>query len=147
MWLKDDLARHPSHCTLAYWHAPLYSSGGHAPGTHMRTAWRLPRQAGAELVRSGHGHDHERFAPQDADGRLDAERGLRQFVVGTGGAYLTPMLWPRPPSEVRDNAQTGVPRPAPRGDGYDWRFPAAADPAPRDFPAQQTQDSGSARCH
>jgi hypothetical protein len=26
-WLRQDLAGHPSACTLAYWHKPLFSSG------------------------------------------------------------------------------------------------------------------------
>ena len=77
----------PSHCTLAYWHHPLYSSGGHGSIARMRDAWQALQQAGAEIVLSGHDHDYERFAPQDANGRLDDARGIRQFVVGTGGAY------------------------------------------------------------
>ena len=27
-WLRADLAAHPAACTLAYWHKPLFSSGG-----------------------------------------------------------------------------------------------------------------------
>jgi hypothetical protein len=84
--------RHPARCTLAFWHHPLYSSGGHGSIPKMRDAWRLLQDAGAELVLSGHDHDYERFAPQDADNHLDRARGMRQFVVGTGGAYPTPFL-------------------------------------------------------
>jgi 3',5'-cyclic AMP phosphodiesterase CpdA len=75
-WLRADLAGHPARCTLAFWHHPLYSSGGHGSIPKMRDAWRLLMDAGAELVLSGHDHDYERFAPQDADGRLDRARGL-----------------------------------------------------------------------
>jgi hypothetical protein len=77
-WLRADLASHPARCTLAFWHEPLYSSGGHGSIPKMRQAWRLLMEAGAELVLSGHDHDYERFAPQDADGRLDRARGMRQ---------------------------------------------------------------------
>src|SRR5215475_5756488 len=28
LWLKQDLAQHPATCTLAYFHKPLFSSGG-----------------------------------------------------------------------------------------------------------------------
>ena len=78
--------------------------------------------AGAELVLSGHDHDYERFAPQDADGRLDPGRGIRQFVVGTGGAYPTPFLLTVAHSEMRDASRTGVLRLRLRAGGYDWEF-------------------------
>ena len=45
--------------------------------------------ANADVVLGGHAHDYERFAPQDPSGKLDRARGLRQFVVGTGGAFFT----------------------------------------------------------
>ncbi len=44
--------------------------------------------AGVEIVLSGHEHVYERFAPQQADGTADPARGVREFVVGTGGAEL-----------------------------------------------------------
>jgi 3',5'-cyclic AMP phosphodiesterase CpdA len=121
-WLRRDLARHPARCTLAFWHHPLYSSGGHGSVPQMHEAWDLLYRAGAELVLSGHDHDYERFAPQDADGQLDRERGIRQFVVGTGGAYPTPFLLTVANSEVRDASRTGVLRLRLRETGYDWEF-------------------------
>jgi 3',5'-cyclic AMP phosphodiesterase CpdA len=121
-WLRADLASHPAHCTLAFWHHPLYSSGGHGSIPKMHDAWELLQQAGAELVLSGHDHDYERFAPQDANGRLDRARGMRQFVVGTGGAYPTPFLLTVKNSEMRDSSRTGVLRLRLRDGGYDWEF-------------------------
>jgi 3',5'-cyclic AMP phosphodiesterase CpdA len=121
-WLRADLASHPARCTLAFWHHPLYSSGGHGNVARMHDAWALLVQAGAELVLSGHDHDYERFAPQDADGHLDAARGMRQFVVGTGGAYPTPFLLTVAHSELRDASRTGVLKLRLRGGGYDWEF-------------------------
>jgi 3',5'-cyclic AMP phosphodiesterase CpdA len=121
-WLRRDLARHPARCTLAFWHHPLYSSGGHGSVPQMHEAWDLLYRAGAELVLSGHDHDYERFAPQDADGQPDRERGIRQFVVGTGGAYPTPFLLTVANSEVRDASRTGVLRLRLRETGYDWEF-------------------------
>ncbi len=41
--------------------------------------------ANVEVVLNGHDHDYERFAPQDPSGKLDLQRGIREFVVGTGG--------------------------------------------------------------
>jgi 3',5'-cyclic AMP phosphodiesterase CpdA len=143
-WLRDDLVQHPARCTLAFWHHPLYSSGGHGNVGLMRDAWAALYQAGAELVLSGHDHDYERFAPQDADGRLDPARGIRQFVVGTGGAYPTPFLWPRAHSEVRDNRRMGVLRLRLQDGGYEWEFMRVAGDSPLNSPAA---DRGRAGCH
>jgi 3',5'-cyclic AMP phosphodiesterase CpdA len=141
-WLREDLASHPAKCTLAYWHHPLYSSGGHGNIATMRAAWKILYEAGAEIVLSGHDHDYERFAPQDADGRLDAARGIRQFVVGTGGAYPTPFLWTAANSEVRDANSMGVLRIALQDGAYEWTF-LPAGPLP---PGAQP-DHGRGRCH
>lgn len=143
-WLRTELATHPARCTLAFWHHPLYSSGGHGSIPKMRDAWRMLHEAGAELVLSGHDHDYERFAPQDADGRPDPARGLRQFVVGTGGAYPTPFLWPRPNSEVRDASRYGVLRLRLLDGGYEWEFIESARVTELGVPPV---DKGSAACH
>ncbi|SFD73292.1 metallophosphoesterase family protein [Massilia yuzhufengensis] len=143
-WLRAELARSPSRCTLAFWHHPLYTSGGHLGPGRMRDAFALLHAAGAEIVLSGHDHDYERFAPQDADGRLDRARGVRQFVVGTGGAYATPFLQLTPNSEVRDASLDGVLALRLLEGGYEWRF-LPADP--RRVPAGATPDHGRGVCH
>ncbi|MEO7494377.1 MAG: metallophosphoesterase, partial [Massilia sp.] len=143
-WLEADLAAHPSACTLAYWHHPLYSSGGHGNVDIMRAAWRLLQRAGAELVLSGHDHDYERFAPQDADGNADPARGVRQFVVGTGGAFLTPFLRLRAHSEWRDNSRTGVLKLQLDEGRYRWEFLEAHYDGFANGPAP---DRGSGVCH
>jgi 3',5'-cyclic AMP phosphodiesterase CpdA len=143
-WLRADLARHPARCTLAYWHHPLYSSGGHGSVPKMRDAWKLLYDAGAELVLSGHDHDYERFAPQDADGRLDPARGIRQFVVGTGGAYPTPFLLTVAHSEVRDSNRTGVLRLQLYAGGYGWEF---VESTRLSSVGVAPPDRGSAACH
>ncbi|QYF96029.1 metallophosphoesterase [Massilia sp. PAMC28688] len=142
-WLARELAAHPAPCTLAYWHHPLYSSGWHGSSANMRAAWQLLQDAGAEVVLSGHDHTYERFAAQDAHGRRDA-RGLRQFVVGTGGSYHTPFKWPLAHSEMRDNSRFGVLRLTLRERGYDWQFLEARYDG---LPNGQAPDSGSAPCH
>lgn len=140
-WLRKELADHPSHCTLAYWHHPMYSSGFKGVDPRMRAAWNLLMEANAELVLSGHDHLYERFAPQDGEGRSDPRHGLVQFVVGTGGAYPTPVLLPLPNSAARDSNHMGVLRLVLRDDGYDWAFlPTSADPLFR-------PDHGSGSCH
>jgi 3',5'-cyclic AMP phosphodiesterase CpdA len=143
-WLRADLAAHPARCTLAYWHHPLYSSGGHGSIPKMRDAWQLLYAAGAELVLSGHDHDYERFAPQDADGRLDPTHGIRQFVVGTGGAYPTPFLLTVPHSEVRDSNRTGVLRLRLYAGGYGWEFVESTRLSSFGI---APPDHGSAACH
>jgi len=147
-WLRQELDNEvdntAARCTLAFWHHPLYSSGGHLGPGRMADAWELLHRAGAELVLSGHDHDYERFAPQDAHGRLDRARGLRQFVVGTGGAYATPFLRIRDNSEVREASFDGVLRLRLLDGGYEWEFLAAE---PERIPAGARLDRGSGRCH
>lgn len=143
-WLRNELARQKAACTLAFWHHPLYSSGGHIGPGRMRDAFALLHAAGAELVLSGHDHDYERFAPQDADGRLDPARGVRQFVVGTGGAYATPFLQFTPHSEVREASYDGVLKLRLLEGAYEWRF-LPADPGR--VPPGATLDHGRGSCH
>lgn len=142
-WLRTELAKDPAPCTLAFWHHPLYSSGGHPPPGRMRDAFELLHAAGAELVLSGHDHDYERFARQDADGRIDPERGVRQFVVGTGGAYATPFIFFQPNSEAREANLDGVLELRLLADAYEWRFLPAH---PGRVPAGSTPDRGRQAC-
>ena len=143
-WLRAELARAPAQCTLAYWHHPLYSSGGHGSNAKMAAAWTLLQEAGAEIVLSGHDHHYERFAPQDARGKADP-RGIRQFVVGTGGAYTTP-LFPLAlaNSERRDAARSGVLKLVLAPQGYTWEFLEATNDGLPNGPAP---DRGAGQCH
>ena len=86
-WLKADLAAHPAQCTLAYWHQPLFTSGSvHSGVTAVRPFWQDLYNAGTEVVLNGHNHQYERFAPQTPTGAADPAKGIREFVVGTGGS-------------------------------------------------------------
>ena len=86
-WLKADLAANPTSCTLAYWHHPLFNSGAsHGNKTSTRPLYQALYDAGAEVVLTSHEHTYERFAPQTATGQADPAFGIRQWVVGTGGA-------------------------------------------------------------
>ncbi len=85
-WLQKDLAaNHNSACTLAFWHHPRFSSGLHGSNRELEPFWEALYSAGADVVLVGHDHDYERFAPLTPAGQLDEKRGIRQFVVGTGG--------------------------------------------------------------
>lgn len=136
-WLKADLAASSSECTIAMWHHPLFSSGQNGNSSQMREVWRLLHASGADVVLSGHDHDYERFAPQDADGRLDPS-GPREFVVGTGGASLYDRTRPQPNVEVWENRTFGVLKLTLKSAGYDWQF------VPVD--GQSFGDSGFASC-
>lgn len=138
-WLAADLAASDARCTLAIWHHPRFSSGDHGNHDFMRPFWQLLYEAGADLVISGHDHNYERFAPQDPAGKADPERGIRELVVGTGGAGLRPFKTIRANSEVRDAKTHGVIRLALTPDGYSWTFVPVT--------GKTFTDSGSALCH
>ena len=89
-WLRADLTAHPAACTLAYWHKPLFSSGGaHGNDPEVAPLWQALYDAGADVVIGGHDHNYERFALQNPRGELDTAHGIREFVVGTGGKNLS----------------------------------------------------------
>lgn len=144
-WLKADLARHPALCTLAFWHHPRYSSGGYAGNAFMAPVWQALADGGVDVALSGHDHDYERFAPQDAHGMRDDAGGMRQFVVGTGGAWLTPVRFAADNSEARNNTRHGVLRLDLFDNGYTWEFlSVASDTDPGVAP---WTDRGAAPCH
>jgi hypothetical protein len=138
-WLEADLAANPKVCTLAYWHRPRFSSGSvHGSNARYRDFWRLLYDAGADVVLNGHDHTYERFAPQDPAGIADPGRGIREFVVGTGGAGLYTFGTPEPNSEVREGNTHGVLKLTLHPTSYDWEFVPIA--------GQTFTDSGSASC-
>jgi acid phosphatase type 7 len=139
-WLKADLARSRSKCTLAYFHYPLFTSGKYRPGVaEVRPLWDALYQAGTDVVLNGHDHNYQRFAPQDPEGRADPGRGIREFVVGTGGRSHYSILAPIANSEVYNDDTFGVLRLTLRPEGYSWRFVPVA--------GQSFTDSGAASCH
>jgi hypothetical protein len=54
--------------------------------------WQALYAGGVDVVISAHEHFYERFAPQDPRGTPDSSYGIRQFIVGTGGAPLAQPL-------------------------------------------------------
>jgi acid phosphatase type 7 len=138
-WLRADLAAHPTSCTLAYWHHARYSSGHEGDNTFMQPLWEALDDAGAEIVLSGHSHDYERVAPVDRNGTVNQADGIRQFVVGTGGAFFTGLGSLIPQSEVAQNDTFGVLFLTLHPTSYDWRFVPEA--------GKTFTDSGSTACH
>jgi hypothetical protein len=139
-WLKADLAANATACTLAYWHHPHFSSGHDKNNGGMMTAiFQALYDAGADVVMVGHSHDYERFAPQRPDGTKDTTFGIREFVIGTGGAPFTGSSSRVANSEVFNNTTYGVVKLTLRTNGYDWQFLPIA--------GQSFSDSGSGSCH
>ena len=87
-WLHAELKRPPKKCTVAYFHRPLWSSGGHGGFAEMRGVFEILHAAGVDLVLAGHEHHYERFAPMTPAGVVDTVGGITQIVIGTGGATL-----------------------------------------------------------
>ncbi len=139
-WLRSDLHQNSSKCILAYWHSPRFSSGDeHGNDPSMKPFWEDLYAAGADVVLNGHDHDYERFAPQDPDGAADPEKGIREFVVGTGGKNQRGFHKALPTTEVRSNKTFGVLKLSLHPGSYAWEFIPVL--------AGQFTDSGNGICH
>jgi len=138
LWLQNDLATYANfRCTLAMWHRPLFTSGANGDNADMRDLWRLLYAAGVDVVLNGHDHDYERFALQDPDGRPDPARGIREFVVGTGGGALRQFTGLHANSEARVALSYGVLKLFLQNDSYGWEF----------VPVSGGSDTGMGTCH
>lgn len=137
-WLQADLARSRATCTLAYWHKPRFAAAPHPLHGDVRAFWDALTRARADVVLAGHEHNYQRFAPQTAAGRLDRKRGIRQFIVGTGGRSHERFLEPAPHTEAYDTETFGVLKLILRLTGYSWQFVAEA--------GKTFRDTGSASC-
>ena len=139
-WLRTDLAAHPVRCTLAFWHAARFSSGGkHGSTAAVGPLWRALYEADADVIVEAHDHLYERIAPLAPDGRVDAARGMRSFIVGTGGGGEHHVFGPiLAASEARYNDGPGLLKLTLSGDGYAWEFIAAPG---------VVRDRGAGNCH
>ena len=136
-WLKADLAAEPHLCTLAIWHRPRFSTGAHGNSLRMDAAWQLLAANNADVILGGHDHTYERYMPLDGSGNSDPN-GMREFVVGTGGAELYKFKTDSPLIDVRQNTDFGVLR-LDLGEGtYSWQFLSATG---------TFTDSGTGACH
>jgi len=138
-WLRADLAAHRSTCTLAYWHHPLFSGTPFTDALEMRPLWQALYEANADVVLAGHAHNYQRFAPQNSLGVADSARGLRQFVVGTGGHRTLHAVGAIANTEAMNNTTWGVLELKLWPTRYDWQF--------RPVAGQTFTDSGTQACH
>ncbi len=138
-WLRADLAQNTSACTLAYWHQPRFSSGSHSGTTSVQGLWQALYDYGAEVVLGGHNHLYERFKPQTPTGEVDLTKGIRQFVVGTGGAGVRGEGATADNLEAHESNTLGVLKLTLHQNSYDWEF------IPVD--GKSYTDSGHTSCH
>lgn len=139
-WLRSDLAAHPATCTVAIWHEPRFSSGStHGSAGYLQPIWQALYDYGADVVINGHEHNYERFAPQTPTGNLDMAKGIREFVVGTGGHGLYGFGERLSNSEVRSPDTYGVLKLTLHSNSYDWEFLPVA--------GKTFTDSGHETCH
>lgn len=139
-WLRSDLAANGEECTLAYFHHPRFNSGKH--GEYERRTgpiWEVLYDHDADVVLSAHDHNYQRFAPQDPDGGSDPARGIREFVVGTGGGDRYEIENTVDNSEAYGDGAYGVLKLTLEPGSYAWEF--------LPVPGETLSDSGEDRCH
>jgi acid phosphatase type 7 len=140
-WLATDLPQWSNYHIMAMWHTPMFASVCQHAGRAMTWPgalgpwWSVLQQHGAELVLSGHVHRYERFSRMLRDGTR-SDRGVRQFIIGTGGAKPMPILSLHRNSE-RQMVTRGMFRLDLRPDRYEWRFTDVTG---------AVQDSGIQQC-
>jgi len=125
-WIRRDLRRNDASCELAYWHHPRWSSGtNHGSDEDMDVLWGLLFRQGVDVVLNGHEHNYERFAPLSPSGHPAPRTGIREFVVGTGGAGSYPFGDPIAGSQRRITDVFGVLQMTLHNHGYAWSFVGA----------------------
>ena len=138
-WLKNDLAANPKRCVLAYWHKPRWSSGSrYGSNSRYQTLWKTLYDAHAEIVISGHEHSYERFKEMNASGSASSP-GLREFVVGTGGASHYGFGSTLSTSQIRNSSTYGVLKLTLSSTSYSWKFVPVA--------GKTFTDTGTTNCH
>jgi acid phosphatase type 7 len=139
-WLRRDLERHRARCTLAYFHHPLYASGSGYDSPEVKPFWHILYNHHAEVILNGHAHRYERYARIKPSGARSLAKGIRQFIVGTGGAPGGSQHGPNDPRvQAKKVGAPGVLK-LDLGSGfYHWKFVPVA--------GRNYTDSGRARCH
>jgi acid phosphatase type 7 len=139
-WLRRDLAQNPTKCTLAYFHHPLFASGRGEDIPQVKPFWTELYNHHADVILSGDAHRYERFARITPSGALSSARGIRQFIVGTGGAPRESQQGPDEPRvQAKKVGAPGVLKLELGSGFYQWKFVPVE--------GRNYTDSGSARCH
>ena len=140
-WLKDDLKNTTKRCVLAVMHRPYWSNGNlvnkYKPMTEALYA------GGVDVVLTGNAHLYIRYAQQNPSSQVDTARGLRAFIVGTGGKSHSTLQSPRLPNvEAADDKTFGVLKLTLRPTSYEWEYLQAYPVTTSPF-----RDTGSTTCH
>lgn len=120
-WLSADLAANTKGCVAAYWHHPLYSSGGHGNDPVSEPVWSRLLQYETDLVLNGHDHHYERFGRQDGNAQADP-LGIVEIIGGTGGASPYDIENVQPNSQVRISGQFGVVKLTFTDTTFSWQY-------------------------
>jgi len=153
-WLSQDLAADHAQCTIAYWHQPTFSPTEPSPvsvdGQAAQAWWTLLYQHGADLILNGHDHVYARYQPLDPNGNPDPNKGIREFIVGTGGESLDTLV----PTATSRYAQAstdqyyGTMTLRLNHNSYDWDFESALkNPSAPTGTPDTYSDTGTGRCH
>jgi hypothetical protein len=142
-WLNGDLAANTKPCVIAVWHQPRWTSGRHPDDATYSDWWDLLYQYRVDIVANGHNHNYERFDLINAQEQA-ASDGIREFIVGTGGApgdSYTYAEHPLNPNEVVRNQTIvyGVLQLTLKANSYSWNFLPAS--------GYTFTDSGTTACH
>jgi len=138
-FVRNDLAAHPTQCTLAYWHEPAFASGTAVVknAAAMQPIWKDLYNAGVDLVLSGHKHFYERFAPLNANGQ-PLTVGMREIIIGTGGEDHAGTPAKITGSQVLNAKTFGIAKLTLHPGSYNWQFVGE--------PGSTFTDSGSTAC-
>jgi hypothetical protein len=139
-WLRRDLDSHRARCTLAYFHHPLYASGRGEDSPKVKPFWHILYNHHADVILSGHAHRYERFARITPSGERSSARGIRLFIVGTGGALGESQQGRNEPRvQAKKVGAPGVLKLKLGSGFYQWKFVPVV--------GRHYTDSGRARCH
>jgi hypothetical protein len=139
-WLRRDLANHRTRCTLAYFQHPLYASGSGYDSPKVKPLWHILYNQHADVILSGHAHRYERLARITPSGERSLARGIRQFIVGTGGAPGGTQHGPDEPRvQAKNIGAPGVLKLKLGSGYYHWKFVPVG--------GRNYTDSGRGRCH
>jgi acid phosphatase type 7 len=142
-WLQNDLASHPTQCTLSYMHHPLYATGTGGLEPRVKPLWQILYDNGAEVILNGHDHRYERLARIDPNDNPDPNHGIRPLIAGTGGDPGGGTSDTNEPnSEVKIFGKAGILRMDLSDTSYSWKFVAVDGTA-----NGNVMDSGTESCH
>lgn len=97
-WLDRALAP-GGNCRIAFWHRPRFSAGTHhGDVSHVAPFWNA-LEGHAKIVLNGHEHAMQRFR---------SRAGITEFISGSGGAGLSPVVEGDPRLRFSNDSRYGA---------------------------------------